>query len=183
MPAPTPLVASDLANPASLNNLLTQIEAVLAGGASLPTGTTMWFGGSVVPSGWVECDGSAKSRSTFAALFAAIGTTFGVGDGSTTFNVPDFRGRSPIGIGTGVGLSARTANQQVGEETHILTVAELPTHTHPDGIMNVTATGTVPVGNFVTSGTTQSTQNSGGSSNPPHPNIQPVLVLKAVMKT
>lgn len=63
----------------------------------MPSGMIMEFGGSTSPSGWLTCDGSAVSRSTYAALFAAIGTAYGTGDGSTTFNLPDFRGRVPVG--------------------------------------------------------------------------------------
>jgi len=66
----------------------------------LPAGTMVMYGGSTAPSGWLLADGSAVSRTTYAALFAAIGTTYGVGDGSTTFNLPDFRGVFPKGAGT-----------------------------------------------------------------------------------
>lgn len=86
---------------------------VLAGTAAGATGarlfvnpSTLWIAGEVrfvafssVPSGWLECDGSAVSRTTYATLFAAISTTFGSGNGSTTFNLPDFRGRVPLGKG------------------------------------------------------------------------------------
>lgn len=65
------------------------------------TGDTKWAAYSATPSGWLLCDGSAVSRTTYAALFAVISTTFGVGDGSTTFNLPDGRGRALIGVGTG----------------------------------------------------------------------------------
>lgn len=81
-------------------------------------------------SGWLVCDGSAVSRTTYANLFAVIGTTFGAGDGSTTFNLPDLRGRVPVGSGTGTGLTARSLGQTMGEETHTLTVTELPSHNH-----------------------------------------------------
>jgi microcystin-dependent protein len=74
--------------------------------------------------GYVLCDGTAYSRSTYAALFAAIGTNFGPGDGETTFNVPDYRGRVIIGAGSGTDLSPRTLGQYGGEETHQLTAAE-----------------------------------------------------------
>lgn len=86
---------------------------------------------SGVPTGWLACDGSAVSRTTFATLFAAIGTVWGIGDGSTTFNVPDMRGRAPIGGGTGSGLTARTVGDiTVGAETVTLTTAGLPVHSH-----------------------------------------------------
>lgn len=65
------------------------------GGA--PSGVVLPFAGSTAPSGWLLCFGQAVSRTTYASLFAAIGTAFGVGDGSTTFNLPDMRGRVPGG--------------------------------------------------------------------------------------
>lgn len=81
-------------------------------------------------SGWLICDGSAVSRTTYADLFNIIGTTFGAGNGTTTFNLPDMRGRVPGGIGTGSGLSARSMGTAVGAETHTLSVSEMPTHSH-----------------------------------------------------
>lgn len=72
-------------------------STTLAGSAALlmPTGVVLPFAGSSAPSGWLACDGTAISRTTYATLFAAISTSYGVGDGSTTFNLPDFRGRFP----------------------------------------------------------------------------------------
>lgn len=72
------------------------------------------YAGSVVPIGWLACDGSAVSRATYAALFAAIGTTWGIGDGATTFNLPDMRGRVPVGDGTGTVFEACTASSANG---------------------------------------------------------------------
>lgn len=97
-----------------------------------PTGSVILYAGSSAPSGWLFCDGSAVSRTTYAALFAAIGTTFGAGDGSTTFNLPDTRGKTPIGAGAGTGLTPRTLGQNGGEEKHQLTVDELAKHIHTD---------------------------------------------------
>ncbi len=82
------------------------------------------------PAGWLLCDGRAVSRTTYTTLFAALGTTWGAGDGSTTFNLPDLRGRAPIGAGTGTGLSARTLGATLGAETVVLSTAELPAHAH-----------------------------------------------------
>jgi microcystin-dependent protein len=74
------------------------------GPSGAPTGSIMMFGGSSAPSGWRICDGSAVSRSTFSALFSVVGTAFGLGDGSTTFNLPDMRLRFSRGVGTGAAM-------------------------------------------------------------------------------
>jgi microcystin-dependent protein len=68
--------------------------------AIAPTGTVLPFAGTTAPDGWLLCDGTEKSRATYAKLFAVIADTYGVGDGSTTFNVPDMRGVFPRGSGT-----------------------------------------------------------------------------------
>lgn len=81
----------------------------------VPTGGMLPYGGSAAPSGYLLCDGSAVSRSTYSALFTVLGTAYGAGDGSTTFNVPDMRGRSPLGSGTGSGLTSRSIGQNGGE--------------------------------------------------------------------
>lgn len=117
------------------DNALPTEQAVREALTSLiPAGTMILFGGTSTPSGWFWCDGSAYSRTTYAALFAAIGTTWGVGDGSTTFNVPDLRGRAPIGVGQGSGLTNRTLGSKLGEEGHALTLAENGAHTHVGGL-------------------------------------------------
>lgn len=99
---------------------------------STPTGAYMGFATMNVGTGWLYCDGREVSRSTYSELFAAIGTTHGAGNGTTTFNLPDARGRSLIGSGTGDALSTfrDINNPYVGEETHVQTVAELAAHTH-----------------------------------------------------
>jgi microcystin-dependent protein len=80
--------------------------------------------------GWLLCDGAAVSRTTYRALFDEIRETWGAGDRSTTFNVPDLRGRAMIMAGTGTGLTARTLAQRLGVETHRLTISEMPAHAH-----------------------------------------------------
>ena len=97
---------------------------------STPAGSMIMFGGAVAPTGWLFCDGAAVSRETYAALFAAIGVVWGAGDGSTTFNLPDARGRSAMGAGQGSGLTARTLGATLGEEAHALTANENGAHTH-----------------------------------------------------
>lgn len=109
----------------------------------IPAGVMHQYAGATAPSGYLLCDGSAVSRTTYAALFVVLSTTYGAGNGSTTFNLPDLRGRMPIGAGTGTGLNAsgtgaptgtaqtaRTRGQWGGEETHLLSTSEMPSHSH-----------------------------------------------------
>ena len=118
----------------------------LTGVAPEPSGVVKAYAGSAAPSGYLLCSGTAVSRTTFAALFAVISTTYGVGDGSTTFNLPDLRGRVPAGLdnmgGTTAGrLTSNTitggattlgnSNGNTGIEQNILAIGQLPAHQHP----------------------------------------------------
>ena len=100
--------------------------------AFLPPGMIAPFAGSTAPSGWLIADGSAVSRTTYATLFSSIGVTYGAGNGSTTFNLPDLRGRAIVGAGAGPGLTNRTAGAAFGNESSSIAQANLP---------NVTLTG------------------------------------------
>lgn len=93
------------------------------------------------PVGWLLCDGRALARVDYPALYTAIGVAFGAGDGSTTFNVPDLRGRAVMGAGAGPGLTARALGAKVGEEAHTLAVGEMPSHGH--GVSDPTHAHTV----------------------------------------
>lgn len=106
-----------------------------------PPGCIFDYTATTAPTGYLLCNGAAVSRTTYAALFAIIGTTFGVGDGSTTFNVPDTRKRvrvgynsgsvsSPTNVTTGLEENYGALGNTGGEVSHDLTVAELPTHVH-----------------------------------------------------
>lgn len=92
---------------------------------SEPAGIIMPFAGTVAPENYLFCDGSAVSRTTYATLFGVIGTTFGAGDGSSTFNVPDLSGRVPLGVS-----STHLLGSTGGSETVTLTEQELPAHVH-----------------------------------------------------
>ena len=106
----------------------------------IPPGMVRLYAGPNIPSGWLVCDGSAVSRTTYAALFAAIGTYWGAGDAVSTFNLPDFRGRSALGyVNSAVsGITARAFASRGGEENHVLSVNELAYHNHTlhDGTHN-----------------------------------------------
>jgi microcystin-dependent protein len=89
------------------------------------------------PTGYLMCDGAAVLRATYSDLFTAIGTAYGAGDGTTTFGVPDCRGRGLIGVGSYVdsvsGAITRTLGQQLGSEKHLLLINELAQHAHATG--------------------------------------------------
>ena len=112
---------------ASVTNLVTD----LAGKAPVsraPVGAVAGWLTAAPPTGWLLCDGQAVSRTTYAALFALLGTTYGVGDGSTTFNLPDFRGRTMLGVSASHALGSTG-----GAETATLAAANLPAHAHDMG--------------------------------------------------
>jgi microcystin-dependent protein len=96
----------------------------------IPAGSIQMYAGSTEPDGWMLCDGTAVSRTVFANLFSAIGVTYGGGNGSTTFNLPDMRSRMPVGVGAGTGLSFRNLGTSGGGETKVINSSNLPTHTH-----------------------------------------------------
>ena len=102
------------------------LEAVrTATNALLPAGTIITFAGVTVPTGWLECRGQAVLRSDYPRLWAALGATYGNGNGITTFNLPDLQGRFPLGAAT-----HRHLGSVGGEEAHALTVDEMPAHQH-----------------------------------------------------
>lgn len=160
-----------------------------------PAGFIQMYGGSTAPSGWLFCDGSAVSRTTYADLFAIVSTTFGAGDTTTTFNVPDMRGRAPVGVGTGTGggtsgtglptggdaLTARARAAWIGEETHVLTTPEIPSHTHT---LTLNSTGSVTPGQFSASANanpvTNTTAATGGGG--AHNNVQPIMTVNFIIK-
>ena len=149
-----------------------------------PVGMVAPFAGASSPNGWLICDGTAVSRSTYASLFSAIGTTYGVGDNTTTFNLPDLRGRTPIGVGTGTGLTARALAATVGAESVTLTAGQsgVPAHSHANTATatdsghshtvtwteTVDSTGDAPAGTFrldTGNSSFQGTNSIGTSSN------------------
>ncbi len=142
------------------------------------------------PAGWLMCAGQAVSRTRYADLFAAIGTTFGAGDGSTTFNLPDLRGRAFAGLDNMGGSSANVVTDPsadsiggaMGEETHTLTVDEMPTHRH--SITNMNSQTTNPTGGFsaydTTTGTKYTEYEGGGAA---HNNMPPTFFGNWIIKT
>lgn len=130
----------------------------------LPTGAVQYFANSTAPTGWLKANGAAVSRTTYATLFAAIGTTYGVGDNSTTFNLPDLRGEFVRGFDDGRGVDSGRAmgsNQAAAFASHTHSVTD-PGHVHSESTNNGTGGGQGGGGaNTGTTGTTTGSATTG----------------------
>jgi microcystin-dependent protein len=123
--------------------------ANLTGIEGIPTATIVPWSSASVPTGFLECNGQTVSRSTYSALFAIVGTTYGAGDGSSTFLVPDLQDNVAVGksnnkaLGSTAGANTVTSTGNVGGTTAnaTLSIAQLASHTHPGG--NVSDSGRV----------------------------------------
>jgi microcystin-dependent protein len=170
-------------------------------------GAVIDYAGTTEPSGWLFCYGQAISRTSYASLFGAIGTTYGVGDGSLTFNLPDLRGRVVAGqddmggasanrltapASTVGGINGDTLGAAGGEEAHVQTEAQLATHTHIQNAHSHTYAGVTltevasgsgkdGVNNATptTSSTTAVNQNTGTSA--AFNVVQPTLILNKII--
>jgi microcystin-dependent protein len=118
-------------------------------------GQIMQVGFTFAPRGWALCQGQSLSIQQNTALFSLLGTTYG-GNGTTTFNLPDFRGRVPVGTGNGAGLTPVVAGQQAGLEATSLSLSQLPIHNH-----TATFTNTNSSFSALTSKATQQTPAAG----------------------
>lgn len=117
-----------------------------------------YFGPNWSPRNWLPCDGRLLSISQFTAFFSLIGTIYG-GDGRTTFMIPDLRGRVAVGTGAGVGLTPRSSGQLGGQETHTLSVLEMPAHNH-----NIVLNGNISANLNVSDAAGTATTPSPGAS-------------------
>lgn len=156
-------------------------------------GEIIMFGGNFAPRGWAFCSGQLLSIAQNTALFSILGTTYG-GNGTTTFALPDLRGRVPIHPGQGPGLSSYVLGEAAGVENVTLLTTQMPAHTHvlTSNASTAAATDTLPTGNFLASdnqytnaSNTQMNANAvaiaptGGSQ--PHTNIQPFLCVNFII--
>ena len=175
------------------NLLSTDGSGTLSWASGTPSGIITAYGGTSAPSGWLLCYGQAISRTTYADLFTAIGTTYGSGDGSTTFNLPDLRGRVVAGqddmggssanrlTNQSGGLNGDTLGATGGAETHTITTGQLPSGHYylktnviarVDNYANFNNNPYVP--NF-----TNNLTAGGGSA---HNNVQPTIILNYIIK-
>jgi len=111
-------------------------------------GEIRMFGGNFAPVGWATCDGQLLQISQNAALFSLIGTYYG-GNGSSTFGLPDFRGRCPVHQGQGPGLSPYLVGEQTGSQTATILTINMPAHSHLVGCNTGAPTAPSPAGNFI----------------------------------
>lgn len=167
---------------ADMNEIKSVVNAAVGAiGENSPTGMISLFAGSTAPTGWLICDGTAVSRTTYADLFTAIGTTYGTGDGSTTFNLPNLKGRVPVGLDS-TDTSFDALGETGGEKTHTLLEAEMPSHTHKLGIAGTSGSSTYLITNYTTATRAElgSTGSTGGGG--AHNNLQPYIVMNYIIK-
>lgn len=190
-----------------VSGVTSSIQAQLNALSPTPAGIMADFAGTVAPTGWLLCDGSAISRTTYSTLFSAIGTTWGAGDGSTTFNIPNMSRRVGMGAGgSGTATIGNAVGNVGGEENHVLITAELASHTHtasvtdpghthnetvsqagggtPGGVQSVSYNGVQISGaqNTGSSGTGISVGNSNTGGGSGHNTIQPSAIVLKIIK-
>jgi microcystin-dependent protein len=181
--------------PGTSGNLLTSDGTTwtsAAAPAGSPTGGLLMWPTATAPSGWLLCAGAAVSRTTYSALFAVVGTTFGVGDGSTTFNLPDYRDRMPIGAGTTYSANSTGGSKDavVVSHTHTATVTDSG-HSHTYTSVNAGGAGgniasgggnvSSPSTSTATTGISVSNASTGVSGT--NANLPPYLGIYFIIKT
>lgn len=150
----------------------------------IDVGTIVPYSGSEAPKNWLICDGRAVSRATYIELFNVVGTTYGAGDGSTTFNLPNLKGKVPVGQDVN-DTEFNEIGKTGGEKKHTLTVDEMPNHTHniygalTGENKSITNTGN-DWGLTTKDWFKDMATNTGGDQ--PHNNLQPYIVVNYIIK-
>ncbi|MFM2091073.1 MAG: hypothetical protein RLZZ127_1562 [Planctomycetota bacterium] len=180
--------ASGIPNPTAADHAANKayVDTVLAGGKLV--GEVFMHAGVPASGGgveYIECDGRALDRTTYATLFTALGgasSPWGLPNGAQ-FNIPDLRGRAPVGAGVGTGLTSRAVGAKGGAERHTLTVAEMPSHSHTQPTTGSAQAGSdnggAPVSSvtgYSTARTQSNTGDTGGGNS--HNNMQPFTVIQ-----
>lgn len=186
-------------NDTNLNQMQLNIENAInaqVSGDTLPVACIVPFTSDTVPENWLLCDGQAVSRTDYALLFNIIGTAYGVGDGSTTFNLPNLKGRIAVGKDS-TQTEFDNLGETGGEKAHTLTVEEMPSHNHMQSTNYGRMTNMLEIDSnygFAQSGAykdrtvaaTSATTNVYGTSNTgggqPHNILQPYQVTNYIIK-
>ena len=172
-------------NDTNLNQMQLNIENAInaqVAGDTLPIGSIMPFGSNTVPENWLLCDGQAVSRTEYNLLFSIIGTSYGVGDGSTTFNLPNLKGRVAVGKDS-TQTEFDNLGETGGEKTHTMTEQELVSHSHNVNVAY--GSGGTRYGVTINAGTSGDwlggyTQYTGDGQ--PMNNLQPYQVTNYIIK-
>lgn len=166
-------------------------QTTVDGIASVPTAAVLPYAGGSAPAGFLLCNGQAVSRTTYAALFAEVGTSFGPGDGSTTFNVPDLGGRVIAGreatadrMQSG-GIDSTSIGDTGGSDTHLLLSTEsgLPEHSHTFQIKTIEGLSTNPGAAYADGTANRTTSTVSADAQSPHNNVQPTMIMNFIIKT
>lgn len=163
-----------------LQQLIKQDMHSAVSGDTLPVGAIMPFGSDTIPENWLLCDGSAVSRTTYQYLFNTIGTTYGAGDGFTTFNLPDLRGKVVVGLDDN-DTDFDVLGETGGEKEHTLTINEMPSHTHT-GVPRYYRATNVEQATESNSQTGSQGVTSSTGGNQPHNILQPYIVQNYIIK-
>lgn len=153
-------------------------------GPSAPVGSMYDWPAATAPDGWLLCQGQEVSRTTYTDLFTLIGITFGAGNGSTTFNLPDTRGRVAVGVSSDTEFNA--LGKTFGTKTHTLTVAQIPSHSHRQYVTASAAPGpgirTSWTGDSSSSAYDQGIDTGATGGGGAHNNIQPSIALNKIIR-
>jgi microcystin-dependent protein len=171
------------------------IKTYASGNSLVPSGALMPYAGASAPTGFLLCHGQAVSRTTYSDLFSAISTTYGSGDGSSTFTLPDLRGRVVAGQDDMGGASANRLTDQTGglngdtlgdtggSETHTLTTAQMPAHTHTVAAQQQVGGDSTNRGGSGQLGAAATITSSSTGGDGAHNNVQPTIILNYIIKT